>query len=177
MHIETLIPPAAEPLLLAELADHLRLSGADETAALGGFIAAARAHIEGCYSLALIHRTVKITLNSKGGAGDLPLRPISTVTEIARIKADGTRETLDESSYSLKVGLQPRLTVQGSGVYEITATAGFGADWNTVPDGIRQALLMLAAWLYTHRGDGNDPDPVTASGAAALMQPYRRFSL
>ena len=58
-------------------------------------------------------------------------------------------------------------------VYE----AGFGADPSDVPAQIRQAILMLAAWLYEHRGQCDAPDGVQKSGAASILTPWRKPEL
>ena len=60
----------------------------------------------------------------------------------------------------------------------ITARAGFGENWNAVPLVIRQALLQLVTYLYTHRGDtGEGANALTASGASALVSTYRQVRL
>jgi|GEM_PF-2102686 len=58
-------------------------------------------------------------------------------------------------------------------VYE----AGFGADPSDVPAQIRQAILMLAAWLYEHRGQCDASDGVQKSGAASILTPWRKPEL
>jgi len=58
-------------------------------------------------------------------------------------------------------------------VYE----AGFGPDASDVPAQIRQAILMLAAWLYEHRGQCDAADGVYKSGAASMLIPWRKPEL
>ena len=58
-------------------------------------------------------------------------------------------------------------------VYE----AGFGPDASDVPAQIKQAILMLAAWLYEHRGQCDAADGIQKSGAASFLTPWRRPEL
>lgn len=41
------------------------------------------------------------------------------------------------------------------------------------PEQVRQAVLMLAAWLYEHRGDCDAADGMRKSGAATILAPLR----
>jgi uncharacterized phiE125 gp8 family phage protein len=51
-------------------------------------------------------------------------------------------------------------------------TAGFGATSADVPGEIRQGVLMVAAFLYEHRGHCDALDLVKRSGAAEMLQPW-----
>ncbi|MCJ9428689.1 head-tail connector protein [Kordiimonas marina] len=211
MRLETLTDPTAEPLLLAEVKDHLRLDGSVEDAALGALISAARDMVERHLGLALTDRQVAVYLDAwPGETADgspwwsgvrdgaipalstachfvrLPVRPVSAIADVTILAADGTGSIWDASNYYLKPGHQPGLYRKQGAAWpapgqvadgiRITVTAGFGPSWNDVPAAIRQALLMLVAHLYSHRGD-DQGEALGASGAAQILLPYRERRL
>ena len=63
MIVTTLAEPAAEPVGLAEAKAFLRVTGAGEDGLVGDLVAAARAAIEDAVGLALISRTLRVTLD------------------------------------------------------------------------------------------------------------------
>jgi uncharacterized phiE125 gp8 family phage protein len=65
----------------------------------------------------------------------------------------------------------PGRAVNGIG---ITVEAGFGATPAAVPEDLRQAVLLMVAHWYAHRGD--EPQPLPA-GIAALLTPFREVRL
>jgi uncharacterized phiE125 gp8 family phage protein len=50
--------------------------------------------------------------------------------------------------------------------------AGLAADWNGVPEPLRQGIVRLAAHLYGARGGTEGPAPASV---AALWRPFRRL--
>ncbi len=118
---------------------------------------------------------------------DLPVKPLSSIEKIEIKVADGELIEWGNNNYYLKPGLAPSLVrahgrawpVPGMGAdgIKISATAGFGPDWNHVPASIRQALLMLVAHLYYNRGDTAEGSPLKESGADALLAAYRGMRL
>jgi len=55
--------------------------------------------------------------------------------------------------------------------------AGFGETAATVPEEIRQAVLMLAAFNYEHRGSCEASEAMRKSGAAEALTPWRSAEL
>lgn len=53
-----------------------------------------------------------------------------------------------------------------------TYTAGYGTI-DDVPQGIKSAVLMLASFLYSHRGGCDADHALKQSGAAMALNPYR----
>lgn len=133
MRIETLAAPMVEPLLLAEVKDHLRLDGPDHDAGLGALIVAARNVVEQHTGLALISRPVAVFLddwpNSRvampwwQGTADgslsalqretdqvpLPVRPVDTITSVTIKDTLGQENTWAAEHYQLKPGMMPVL--------------------------------------------------------------------
>lgn len=135
-------------------------------------------------------------LQQAGYHAPLPVRPVAAVDTVEITTASGDTVIWQAENYYLKKGLSPALVrkygrawpVPGTASegIKIKATAGFGPDWNHVPAGIRQALLMLVTHLYYNRGQVQGAvgapatgggNPITASGAAGMLTAYREMRL
>jgi len=118
---------------------------------------------------------------------ELPVRPVSSIDSISIVAPDGSETTWAAENYLLIPGVDAKVTLQSNRQWpvpgrvaegiKIILTMGFGPDWNHVPASLRQAVLMLASYLYGNRGDmavgGTDTSVIAASGAASLLAPYR----
>ena len=186
--------PVCEPVLLAEVKDHLRISHSDEDAYLGSLIAVSVQKVEQHFGLALIKRRVDIEIN--GALQDhvfrLPVRPVSEIVSIASIDGEGLETSVPPSAYSLQPGIGARLIFRNSSLIygvghgfipvprqqslRIRACAGFDLNHNLVPADIRHALLILTAYFYHYRGD-DKMDAMAKSGALALMGAYKDYRL
>ncbi len=186
MRFEVINPPMSDAILLDEVKDHLRVDGGDDDAGLGAMVATATACLEAHLSAAFIARDVHIFLD--GGCRQntpqrLPIRPVTSLDAVDVKDADGNWQTVPLSAVSFRPGLAPEVSLSGPSTegpdqIRITARAGFGENWNDVPLVIRQALLQLVTYLYTHRGDmGEGANVLKASGAAALVATYRQVRL
>jgi len=209
--------PTAEPILLEELKDNLRLDGADEDASLGAFINTARSLIEDHANLMMIDRSLDLFMDAwpleavsghghshdvwwsgvadgsisvfEGSASyaPLPVRPVSQINSISTVAADGSETLWAAANYFVRPGLKPAIALAPGGWWpvpdksvdgiKISLTAGFGASWNHVPASQRQAVLMLAGYLYGNRGEQGSSGALKASGAANLLRPYRERRL
>jgi uncharacterized phiE125 gp8 family phage protein len=188
MIVTTLAESAAEPVGLAEAKAFLRITGAGEDGLVGELVAAARAAIEDAVGLALISRTLRVTLDGwpmllhSRRRMTLPARPAVSL-EAVRIVRDGVAEDLT-SQFFLVPGRSGRLSWMsgalprtGPGrVIEIDYVAGFGAEAGDVNDSLRLAVKRMTAHIYeTRHADGRStslPDDV-----AALVAPWRRVRL
>lgn len=188
MIVTTLALPAAEPVGLAEAKAFLRISGSGEDELVTGLIAAARQAVEDAIGLALISRTLRVTLDGWPMvlAGrrrmTLPVRPAVSL-EAVRIIRQGEAEDLT-GQFNLIPGRPARLswisgTLPHTGpgrVIEIDYVAGFGSAASDVADSLRLAVKRMAGHLYDSRlAEGRPimlPDDV-----AALIAPWRRVRL
>ncbi len=77
---------------------------------------------------------------------------------------------------SLRIGAVWPTALRTVDAVEIQFTAGWSnADALTsVPRPIKQAMLMMAAWLYSNRGDCDAEACACESGANALLGAYRQ---
>ncbi len=134
MRIYNLGEPLNEPLLLAEVRDHLRIDNSDEDAYLGALITAARIYAESWTGLHLIDQSLKVTLDQWPGEtrgqwwsglatgplsglfGDrtsfrLAVAPVSLISEIRTLDGLGGAILWDSAQYRLVTGVDPVLTL------------------------------------------------------------------
>jgi len=111
----------------------------------------------------------------------LQTRPVQAVAGLEGLLPDGTRFLVAPKDHAIELdangGGRVRLLRQiGTSRLAARFTAGITANWGTLPDGLRQGVLRLAAHHYTQRaGGGKDTAPPAA--VAALWSPWRRLRL
>jgi uncharacterized phiE125 gp8 family phage protein len=181
-------PPAAEPVSLAEAKAHLRLAHADEDALIGSLIASARRVAEARTGLCLINQ-VWIQFRDAwpaDGVIALGLAPLRAVEELAVFGEDDQKAVIEPAHYVTDFASRPaRLMLRGSRQWPrpgrrlngigIRLAAGYGAAPESVPQPLRQAVLMLVAHWYHHRGD-ETPPPLPAR-LDALLGIFREVRL
>jgi uncharacterized phiE125 gp8 family phage protein len=182
-------PPALEPVSLADAKAHLRLDGDDDDTLVNVAITAARVHVEALTRRMLIEQSWRIYLDAWPRKRILPLEvaPLISVDAITVYDADGEPATIDPDDYEVDTVSVPGRLLLGSPVtvgravngIEIDVTAGYGASSVDVPGPLRQAIMMLVAHWYEHRGVvGHDlAGSVPPHGYHALITPYRILSL
>jgi len=183
--------PAAEPIGLAEAKAHLRVDTSDEDTLISSLSVAARMLIERTLGLALITQGWSHYIDAwpHGCCIALPLSPVQTVSAVTLHDPDGGTNVLDPGDYTVDVLSDPARIVLTSAVpslglrpfngFEVAFVAGFGDAGASVPQPIRQALLLMVAHWFERREPvelGPGPQGVPAI-AAGLLQPYRRVRL
>lgn len=188
MIVTTLEAPAAEPVGLAEAKEFLRISGSGEDNLVTGLIASAWARIEEAVGLALISRTLRVTLDGWPMAMNarrrmtLPVRPAGALAAV-RIVRHGVPENLT-AQFVLTPGRAARLAwVSGylpwtgpGKVIEIDYVAGFGEASSDVAESLRLAVKLLVAHTYQSRGLEGRGDLLPAD-VSALIAPWRRVRI
>jgi uncharacterized phiE125 gp8 family phage protein len=179
--------PVALTPVLGEFAAHLRLGlgfaddGAED-ALLERYLAAAVAAVEARTGQALLARGFVLRAHGWDRRGHLvlPVGPVASVDTIRFVRADGA-VALDPAQWSVEPGTTRQRLIGRSGgalpavpsgaEVELTFTAGHGADWDGVPAGLRQAVLLLASHYHESRhGEAEDRLP---PAVAALLAPHR----
>jgi uncharacterized phiE125 gp8 family phage protein len=183
MSLSLITPPVAEPVTLADAKAHLKLDTADEDTLLAALIAAARARAEWHTGRALVSQSWVLKLDTfpSNLIAEIPLPPLQTVTEVAFTAPDDLRTVQPPASYRVDTACEPGRVIfaqtpqqlRASDAVEIAFSAGYGAA-AAVPLAIRQAILVILADLYSHRGD---EDAICGPQAQALLAPYRIFKL
>ncbi len=180
-------PPTAEPVALADVKTHLRLTLTDDDAYILALITAARRTIESRYALALMSQSW--TLFADAWPNDrvfqIPLWPVLSVASVIVHADDDTYITIDPSNFYLDIATRParyalrqgRVFAQpGRGIngIKISFTGGFGADATAVPFEIKEGLMATIADWYQNRGDvAGGALPATAIEALAAYKNMR----
>ena len=157
-------PPALEPVSLVDAKAHLRLDTADDDQLITAAITAARIHVEAMTRRVLIEQGWRIYLDA------WPKKRIVTIT-VAPLLAVDSLTVYDPSGDPIVVGPDnyeadtvsvpgrlflssplPVLVGRAVNGIEIDVTAGYGASSIDVPAPLRQAMMMLVAHWYEHRG-------------------------
>ena len=170
-------------LPVAAFRAHLRLGTgfADEAtgdALLAQYQRAAMAAIEARTGKVLMTRGFRLVLSRWrwADAQALPVAPVATVTAVTLVNAAGVESAAPAGSWRLAVDrhrpqlLATRAVLPGvpvNGRVEVSFTAGFGADWSSVPEDLRQAVLLLAAQYY--EGRTGAPGAEMPAAVAALL--------
>ncbi|WP_421724239.1 head-tail connector protein [Bauldia sp.] len=178
--------PALEPVSLADAKAHLRLDTADDDGLLTAAIVAARVHVEAATRRLLIEQAWRLYYDAwPRSVVALPVAPLMSVDKVTVFDAAGAPQVVAPEDYTADVVSVPaRLTLatsaptavgQAFNGIEIDVTAGYGATSVNVPAPLRQAILMLVAHWYEHRGAvGHDQGgETTPLGFDALVAPFR----
>jgi uncharacterized phiE125 gp8 family phage protein len=183
-------PPAIEPVLLDDAKAHLRIDADDDDALLVAAITAARVHVETLTRRCLIEQTWRVYLDQwpRRRIVSLGPAPLISVESVTVYDAAGTPVVVDTEDYEVDAvsvpgrillsAAVPVATRQVNGI-EIEVVAGYGASSVDVPGPLRQAIMMLVAHWYEHRGvAGHDrAGEIPPLGFEALIAPYRILSL
>jgi uncharacterized phiE125 gp8 family phage protein len=181
--------PATEPVSLADVKAHLRVDGTTEDDLIAAAIVAARTHVESETRRQLIAQSWRIYLDEwpSGRTIELPLAPLMSVESVTLYDIVGAAQVMDPETYRVDAArlpprivakLKPAVALYDNGI-EIDVTAGYGVTSLAVPAPLRQAILMLVAHWYEHRGavGFDQAGDVAPLGFEALIAPYRVRSL
>lgn len=165
MSLKLYTAPAAEPISLAEAKLHLRVDIADDDELITAQIKAAREYVEQLANRSLITQTWEYTLEAfpDGNQIVLPRPPLVSVTSVVYTDYTGTAATFSSLYYTvdtyaepgqivLKYGqLWPAVALATVNGVCIRYTAGYGATGASVPQRLRQAILLLLGHWYENR--------------------------
>lgn len=169
------VPPAAEPLALAEAKLYLRVDGSGEDALITDMIAAVREAAEEYLRKSLVTQGWVLRYESYAPACvPLPKGPVQEVTQVKTVSRSGVETPVNPAMYHLapsEDALHFDSVVLGH-VVEIAYTAGYG-DAEDVPASVKQGMLLHLAALYEDR-PGAMEMPVAA---VTLYKPHRAVRL
>jgi uncharacterized phiE125 gp8 family phage protein len=160
--VTVVTPPAAEPITLAEAKLQCRVTGSTEDALLESLIGAAREAFEAEANVALVTRTLRLTVDGFGSEPlRLPFPPAASISSVKYVDAAGVQQTLDAAEYALDSSRQPAVlrtaygrswpAVRGqAGAVQIEYVAGYG-NAAAVPQLAKAAIKLLLAHLFNNR--------------------------
>lgn len=191
MALKLVMAPASDPVDLATAKAHLRVDGTDENALIAALIAAARQYVEVVTRRALIAQTWELVLDAfpAGDIVPIPLPPLRSVTALTCTDNNGIATVWDAVNYVVDTDSEPgrlvlaygkswpSITLAPAGGVRVRFEAGYG-DAAAVPEGIKQAMLLLIGHWFEHREGVNIGNIVNELPFAvdSLLWPYRVFS-
>lgn len=176
--------PAIEPVTLDEARNHLRVGGGVDTAIITALIGTARRHAETVTRRALISQTWDYYIDKFVKCIYLPLPPVQSITSVKYLDTSGVLQTLANTEYTTDVITEPARIVEAFGkvwpaeqniinAVVIRFVTGYGALTTDVPEGIRQAILMLIGHWYENRQPLGPFTKEIPMSVDSLLWPYR----
>lgn len=174
-------PPLLSPAALIELKAWLGIALGRDDAELGALMRAALEVCEGFTGQLPIISGCEDVLAAHVWWQSLSARPVQAITGMAALALDGTRRALAVTDYMIDLdadgGGRVRLSAPISETRIVVSySAGMAANWEQLPDGIRQGVIRLAAFQHRER-EADRPAPVPPAAVAALWRPWRRVRL
>lgn len=186
MGLAVVTPPTAEPVSLAEARAHCRVDSDEDDGLLSGYLMAARQHCEAVTRRVLATQTLDYTHNFGWPADQngwpviwLPVAPVQSVTSISYLDLSGTQQTLAMSDYvsDLNEDAPQIREAYGTTWPDVQCTLGavvvrFVAGYTTLPEPIRQAILLLTGHWYGQREAAGKDSQSIPFGVQALLSPF-----
>jgi len=188
--LEVVTPPVIDDDFLDMVFDHLKVDATHEEAAIADLIVAytgaAIARVEATSGRMLFARSLRFTADAFGTVLTLPASPVSAVSAVTYVDADGATQTLDGAAYALidkaetptlypSFGNDWPRTRDFPGSVAVTFTAGYGAGVDDVPAPLRMAVMQTVADWYRFGGTVATTALHEIPGSAyQLCRPFRR---
>lgn len=172
--------PEFAPVALGEVKAFLGLELDEHDALLAGLIRTATTMCERFTGRALLLRDARETVPASAEWRRLTLAPVAAITAVEAMPAEGAPAPLPVDAYAIDIDANGdgwvRITDPGEARRaRVNYNVGMGAEWNAVPEPLRQGIVRLVAYLFTQRDAPDDPGPPAA--VAALWRPWRRMRL
>ncbi len=180
--------PGVEPVSVAEMRAYLRLDDEAEDELVAALITAARLLVEAACGRQLVEQTWRILLDRwpQGRILRLPLSPLIRVDRVRVFDASGAPSDVSAALYRVEASSDPpRLIVDATAPepglaaqgIALDVVVGFGASAGDVPATLRQAVRVLVARWFEHRGDEIDEAAPLPSTLELLVARHRRARL
>ncbi len=176
--------PPAEPVSLDEAKTFLRVDDDAEDRLIANLITHARLRVEQRIEGALMTRRQRYVTDSLSESGFfIHHGPVRAVHTVSMVTGDGEIIALEAEEYTVNLQAVPVMVnfvpaYRGACAQAVSAIAEIDAGYgraDDIPMPLRQAVFLLLAHHYTHRGAAQAP-PISVMVDAILM-PYRRLKL
>jgi len=166
LSLKRTVDATIEPVTLTEAKAHVRVTGTDEDTLITSLIIAARQHIEDLTGRAFIQQTwvLKMDQFPADNLITLPRCPALSVTSIGYVDTDGNSQTVSSANYQTDLSSEPARIFPDPDASDtwpgtddvldavtVTYTAGYGTSASSVPQWIKQAVLLLVGHWYENR--------------------------
>lgn len=186
MGLKQITLPAAEPLSLTEVKQHLRISHNDDDGILAIYLAAARQWIDGpdgWLNRAIMQQSWELSLDTFPTSEiRLPLIPVESIVSIKYDDSDGAEQTVPPEDYFLDNPAHPSWvlpnldsgwpsTLAAANAVRVRFICGY-ADAASVPAPLKAAVLLITGYLYENR-EAKPEDALTQGAVRMLLNPYQ----
>lgn len=165
MALKLITPPAMEPVTLVEAKAQLRVEHTESDALIISLITVAREYCEGFQNRTYITQTWELWLDDWPDKDyiRIPLPPLQSVASIKYYGTDDTEYTVDAADYFVddksepgRIALAysktwPTITLRPANAVCVEFTAGYGDAASTVPQRVKQAILLLIGYWHENR--------------------------
>lgn len=105
---------------------------------------------------------------------DLPYAGAISVDTVTVYGEETTEyRLLDSLPSKIKFHYRATVTDENEPAIVVNYTAGMGATPADIPQAIKTAILMIAAYMFEHRGQCDAETAIKDTGAATVLQPFR----
>jgi len=181
----------SEPVSVAQVKTHLRISGVADDTLLGLYITAARQAAEDITKRALVNTKWELTIDDLDSSRiDLPRPPLSTLSTevvITYTKSTGDTTTIESTVYAVEHRNEPgfvRLAYESSwpsdiqeseGAVRIAYRSGYTTA-NPAPEAIKHWIKLRAGQMYENREPlitGISQTDINRDFVDGLLDPYK----
>jgi uncharacterized phiE125 gp8 family phage protein len=168
--------PAAEPLVLSDVKDYLKISGSSDDTIITNLIKTVRESAEKFLRVSLINQSWKLLYDQYTPSEiTLLMGPVQSITSVTAIARDESTTVISSSTYYLSAGKQ-KLIFDANIVsqrVEIVYLCGYGAAASSVPNPIKHGMLSHIGAIYDGRAGGN----VIPMQSKELYAPYKMIRI
>lgn len=161
MDLELITPPVSEPVTVAEVKSHLRITLDDEDTDIEAYAKAARQAFEKFSRRQLNSATYKLHLDQWEPEIVIPIYPVTSISSITYKDSNGTDQSFTDYEVNVKstpaviyIKSYPSLHQYKAPKISITFVAGGG----TIDPLILQAIKLQAASWYRNRENDTDQE-------------------
>ena len=173
--------PATLPVSVPEVRQHLRVDTEEEDFTIEGYIRAALMHVERLTGVAFETQTWRWYGDEFPSDGEicLGLGPVTAVTTVAYLDAEGADQELDPGEYRVDTVSQVgRVILAGSAwpstnAVENAVWVEFTAGRAVTPADVQHAIKLMVASMYEDRSSGGE----LMDAALRIVASYRRVTV
>ncbi|MEP2103216.1 MAG: phage head-tail connector protein [Parasphingorhabdus sp.] len=172
--------PAVPVELIQDMKSFLRIDHGEDDDAMKQFLRSAAHLCENFIGQMLITQSVCDRMPVGAEWQKLKRRPVQAISLVEAVAPDGATTALPSSDYAIDIdgdgtGWVKVHAARGITRIAVTYHAGLAVDWAAVPTALRQGVVRLAGYLYSHRDGMDAAGPPSA--VTALWRPHRRMRL
>lgn len=181
MTARQIIAPTTYGVTVAEAKKQSRVLNNAEDDLVELYLGAALAYVEKTTGRAFQPQTWEVVVDAfSSEALELPVGPVTSVTEVTYVDADGETQTIDPTTFEVDTASTDGWIVTSgawpSGMATINAVrAVYLVGGGDMPRDIKQAILLLAAHWYANREAAGPAMQEIPLGVETILSLHRRI--